>query len=78
MGKMVASIPGIVFIDYVNESQLDAVMSLVGNDLSEPYSSKLVEREAWIVRPCFAENLRSNCQSLRIGIFFQGFRSYAS
>jgi hypothetical protein len=32
-------IEGIRFVDYVNESQLDHVMSLVGRDLSEPYSS---------------------------------------
>jgi hypothetical protein len=29
----------IVFVDYCDESQLSAVMSLVGRDLSEPYSS---------------------------------------
>jgi hypothetical protein len=34
------AIPGIRFVDYVDESQLDQVMSLVGRDLSEPYSSK--------------------------------------
>ena len=34
------TIPGIRFIDYRDESQLDAVMRLVGRDLSEPYSSK--------------------------------------
>lgn len=33
-------IPGIRFVDYKNESQLEHVMSLVGRDLSEPYSSK--------------------------------------
>ncbi|KAL7567711.1 hypothetical protein ACA910_012046 [Epithemia clementina (nom. ined.)] len=32
------TIPGIRFVDYVDESQLDAVMDLVGRDLSEPYS----------------------------------------
>ena len=32
-------INGIRFIDYSDESQLDHVMSLVGRDLSEPYSS---------------------------------------
>ena len=30
---------GIKFVDYHDESQLDHVMSLVGRDLSEPYSS---------------------------------------
>jgi peptide alpha-N-acetyltransferase len=34
-------IDGIVFVDYKDESQLEAVMSLVGRDLSEPYSSTL-------------------------------------
>ena len=33
-------IPGIRFVDYPDESQLEAVMNLVGRDLSEPYSSK--------------------------------------
>ena len=33
---------GIRFVDYRNESQLDHVMSLVGRDLSEPYSSESV------------------------------------
>jgi hypothetical protein len=32
-------IPGIRFVDYPDESQLEAVMNLVGRDLSEPYSS---------------------------------------
>jgi hypothetical protein len=32
-------IAGIRFVDYVDESQLEHVMSLVGRDLSEPYSS---------------------------------------
>jgi len=31
---------GYKFVEYRDESQLDAVMSLVGRDLSEPYSSK--------------------------------------
>jgi len=35
-------IPGIRFVDYVDESQLEYVMSLVGRDLSEPYSSTFV------------------------------------
>jgi hypothetical protein len=39
-GKVsVDEIEGIEFIDYHDESQIDAVMSLVGRDLSEPYSS---------------------------------------
>jgi hypothetical protein len=33
------SIEGIRFVDYADESQLEDVMSLVGRDLSEPYSS---------------------------------------
>jgi hypothetical protein len=32
-------IEGITFVDYRDESQLDSVMALVGQDLSEPYSS---------------------------------------
>uniref|UniRef100_A0A7S1Z674 N-acetyltransferase domain-containing protein n=1 Tax=Trieres chinensis TaxID=1514140 RepID=A0A7S1Z674_TRICV len=32
------AIPGIRFVDYRDESQLEAVMRLVGRDLSEPYS----------------------------------------
>ena len=36
-------IEGIVFVDYKDESQLESVMSLVGRDLSEPYSSMLKE-----------------------------------
>jgi peptide alpha-N-acetyltransferase len=32
------AIPGICFVNYQDESQLDAVMRLVGKDLSEPYS----------------------------------------
>mmetsp|Transcript_7992 Transcript_7992/g.10497 ORF Transcript_7992/g.10497 Transcript_7992/m.10497 type:complete len:189 (+) Transcript_7992:289-855(+) len=35
---MESSIPGIRFVDYVDESQLHQVMDLVGRDLSEPYS----------------------------------------
>lgn len=31
-------IPGIKFVNYRDESQLDSVMRLVGKDLSEPYS----------------------------------------
>ncbi len=35
-------IEGIEFVNYVDEGQLDDVMRLVGQDLSEPYSSELV------------------------------------
>lgn len=34
-------IDGIEFVNYYNEEQLDDVMRLVGQDLSEPYSSEL-------------------------------------
>ena len=34
------AIEGIDFVDYRDESQIESVMSLVGRDLSEPYSSK--------------------------------------
>lgn len=33
--------PNIEFVDYKDESQLEDVMNLVIQDLSEPYSSKL-------------------------------------
>ena len=33
-------IPGIRFVDYRDESDLETVMRLVGRDLSEPYSSE--------------------------------------
>lgn len=33
-----SEIENITFVDYMDESQLDSVMSLVGRDLSEPYS----------------------------------------
>lgn len=33
-------IPGIKFVNYKDESQMDSVMKLVGRDLSEPYSSE--------------------------------------
>ena len=35
-------IAGIRFVDYKDESQLEHVMSLVGRDLSEPYSSEFL------------------------------------
>ena len=38
----------IEFSDYKNEAQLEHVMKLVLQDLSEPYSSKLLER--WLLR----------------------------
>ena len=34
------TIEGIEFVNYVDEEQLDDVMRLVGQDLSEPYSSE--------------------------------------
>lgn len=37
------SVKGIDLINYVDESQLEDVMRLVGQDLSEPYSSKLFQ-----------------------------------
>ena len=43
---MLPSIEGIEFVNYVNEEQLDDVMRLVGQDLSEPYSSEFL---AWVV-----------------------------
>jgi hypothetical protein len=40
-GDVSTKIEGIDFVDYRDESLLDSVMSLVGRDLSEPYSSKM-------------------------------------
>jgi hypothetical protein len=34
------TVKGIKLIDYVDENQLEDVMRLVGQDLSEPYSSE--------------------------------------
>lgn len=34
------SIDGIEFVDYIDERQLEDVMRLVGQDLSEPYSGE--------------------------------------
>jgi hypothetical protein len=36
------AIPGIKFVNYRDESQLEYVMRLVGRDLSEPYSSEFI------------------------------------
>ena len=38
--ELLPSVDGIDLINYVDESQLEDVMRLVGQDLSEPYSSK--------------------------------------
>jgi hypothetical protein len=45
-------IEGIRFVDYVDESQLHDVMSLVGRDLSEPYSS-----ESFQLQMLFSSNI---------------------
>jgi hypothetical protein len=39
-GHSLPSIDGIEFVDYVDERQLEDVMRLVGQDLSEPYSGE--------------------------------------
>lgn len=39
-GHLLPSIDGIEFVDYVDEGQLEDVMRLVGQDLSEPYSGE--------------------------------------
>jgi hypothetical protein len=45
-------IAGIRFVDYVDESQLEHVMSLVGRDLSEPYSSTFAKPcDPWLLYP---------------------------
>jgi len=39
------AIEGIEFVNYVDEEQLDDVMRLVGQDLSEPYSGELTRHD---------------------------------
>ena len=57
-------IEGIRFVDYKDESQLERVMSLVGRDLSEPYSSE----HCISVRCGFfiCENLFIRCSFIRL------------
>lgn len=47
------TVDGIDLIDYVDESQLNDVMRLVGQDLSEPYSSEFLDesRSTALVHP---------------------------
>jgi hypothetical protein len=40
MDSQLPTVEGIDLINYQDESQLDDVMRLVGQDLSEPYSSE--------------------------------------
>lgn len=48
-GDTSAKIEGIDFVDYRDESLLHSVMSLVGRDLSEPYSSKIDYRACFFL-----------------------------
>lgn len=83
-------IEGIRFVDYKDESQLQYVMSLVGKDLSEPYSSKCVVGRRMVLQlrrrarigaavsdttNSFACALMS--QSSRIDTFYTGFLTFA-
>ena len=45
------SVDGIDLINYVDESQLEDVMRLVGQDLSEPYSSKAHKNRYCVCTP---------------------------
>ena len=49
-------IPGIKFVNYHDESQLESVMKLVGKDLSEPYSGMFK-----CVCECFVRLLTFTC-----------------
>jgi hypothetical protein len=75
---MKEEIEGIIFRDYVDESQLDSVMSLVGRDLSEPYSSKSAlyyhTMRPWSVTFVLDEHIQSHALtsfvvSIHISIF---------
>jgi hypothetical protein len=48
-------IPGIKFINYRDESQIDSVMRLVGRDLSEPYSGEWNEPFSSHSKECMHE-----------------------
>ena len=47
------SIDGIEFVDYVDERQLEDVMRLVGQDLSEPYSGEDFTLSLYYLSFCF-------------------------
>ena len=72
-------IEGMDFVDYQDENQLESVMSLVGHDLSEPYSSKTIfvlhkmVFMSWLISILWLPE-----QSLRIITFCIGFRSCES
>lgn len=53
--RMMTSKMGVRFVDYMDESQLDYVMSLVGRDLSEPYSSEFFFLRAAKLAPSQAQ-----------------------
>lgn len=73
-------IEGIDFVDYQDENQLESVMSLVGRDLSEPYSSKtlFVLYQKGIPLMNLLNTLLLSPQSLRIVTSCIDFRNCAS
>jgi hypothetical protein len=68
-------IDGIIFVDYKDESQLESVMSLVGRDLSEPYSSTLKGAQTLVIS---RDAHYSHFQSLHIATFYSVFHNYVS
>jgi hypothetical protein len=77
-------IPGIKFVNYRDESQLDYVMNLVGRDLSEPYSSKfpLVGSTSYLAPVLSLDGIiafvfPAPLQYSRIATFCIGFLIYA-
>jgi hypothetical protein len=72
-GDVSRKIEGIDFVDYRDESLLDSVMSLVGRDLSEPYSSKIRLITDYRTYDSFSYSLASHTfmsQSLPIVTFY--------
>ena len=50
-------IPGIKFVNYHDESQLESVMKLVGKDLSEPYSGMFCLCFVYVSNICIAYDI---------------------
>lgn len=63
------TIDGIKFVDYKDESQLGYVMSLVGRDLSEPYSSTSPTFRSWMQPHCRMQIQSDSCISSLIVSF---------
>jgi peptide alpha-N-acetyltransferase len=68
-GDVSTKIEGIDFVDYRDESLLDSVMSLVGRDLSEPYSSKMDYRNTYRIHHSFSSALIVVSQHIHVPVF---------